>query len=217
MIIAIDGPAASGKSTIAKLISKKLEFEYLDTGALYRGVTYLIYINDLSLNNEDMVVDLIKKTEFSFNNNHLLINGNNVETKIRKNNISKLVSAVASTQYIRTILTEIERKIGHQAKNIIMDGRDIGTVVFPDAEVKIFLTASTRVRALRRYNELLKKNEIHTIEEIERDIIKRDEIDSKRATAPLVKSDDAIEVNTDNLNIEGVVEVILSIINKKIV
>ncbi len=217
MIIAIDGPAASGKSTIAKLISKKLEFEYLDTGALYRGVTYLIYKNDLSLNNEDMVVDLIKKTEFSFNNNHLFINGNNVETEIRKNNISKLVSAVASTQYIRTILTEIERKIGHQAKNIIMDGRDIGTVVFPDAEVKIFLTASTRVRALRRYNELLKKNEIYTIEEIERDIIKRDEIDSKRATAPLVKSDDAIEVNTDNLNIEGVVEVILSIINKKIV
>lgn len=217
MIIAIDGPAGSGKSTIAKLLSKKLNFEYLDTGALYRGVTYLLKKYNIAVEEEEKVKEVIKKNAFSFQKGHLLIGEISVEKEIRKNIISKNVSLVAGTSYIRDILTDLERKIGHESGNIIMDGRDIGTVVFPDADIKIFLTASSNVRAVRRHKELLEKGENHSFEEITEDIVRRDKLDSTRKVAPLKKSPDAIEVDTDNCSVDEVVAIILDVIKEKTV
>lgn len=215
MIIAIDGPAGSGKSTIAKNISKLLNYEYLDTGALYRGVTYLLNEKNVSLDSKEEASNIIKNSNFTFKNNKLYLNNVLIEDEIRKNIISKKVSEVASSQYIRNILTKVVRNIAKVSKNIIMDGRDIGTVVFPNAEVKVFLTASSEVRAQRRYEELLKNGENHTFEEIKSDIIKRDKLDSNRKVSPLKKSKDAIEINTDNYSIEDVINIILNIINKQ--
>lgn len=215
MIIAIDGPAGSGKSTIAKSISKKLNIEYLDTGALYRGVTLILNRNKLSLMEEEKVVELLNNTSFSFKDNMLYIDGILVEEDIRKNEISKGVSSVASTPYIRSLLTDIERRIGKSSSAILMDGRDIGSVVFPDADIKIFLTASIEVRALRRHKELMEKGEVHTLEDIREDIKKRDYLDINREVSPLVKSPDAIEIITDNYTIEEVTNIILNIIHEK--
>ena len=213
MKIAIDGPAGSGKSTIAKLLSRKLNFEYIDTGALYRAITYIIDKENINLDDENMISNIIKSANFRFNANKLYLNDFCIEDEIRKNEISQKVSAVAARPIVRTLLNNVFRKISDTSDNIILDGRDIGTVVLPDAELKIFLDASPSIRAQRRYLELLAKGEIVNLEDLKKEIIKRDYLDSNRETAPLKIADDAIVIVTDDLNIEQVVDKIYNLLN----
>jgi cytidylate kinase len=206
MKIAIDGPAGSGKSTIAKLLSKKLNYEYIDTGALYRAITYILNNKNLNIEDEEMITSTIKKSDFRFYKNKLFLNGVCIEKEIRENSISQRVSEVAAIPYIRDILVVSE--------NIILDGRDIGTVVLPEAELKIYLDASPNIRAKRRYLELIEKNESIDLDELENEIVKRDFLDSNREVAPLKKADDAITIITDDLNIQQVVDKIYNLLNK---
>lgn len=213
MKIAIDGPAGSGKSTIAKLLSKKLNFEYIDTGALYRAITYISAKENIDINDENKIKNLINKLNFRFVNNRLFLDNISIENEIRENTISQKVSEVAAKSYIRDILNSIIKKIVDVSENIILDGRDIGTVVLPDAELKIFLDASPKIRAKRRYDELIEKNKTVNLDELEKEIIRRDFIDSNREVAPLKKADDAITIITDDLNIQQVVDKIYNLLN----
>lgn len=213
MKIAIDGPAGSGKSTIAKLLSKKLDFEYIDTGALYRAITYILSKEKIDINDKDKIDDIIRKSDFRFKNNNLFLNNVSIENEIRENIISKRVSEVAAKPYIRDMLNSIIKNIVEVSENIILDGRDIGTVVIPDADLKIYLDASPNIRAKRRFNELLEKDMNLNLAEIEKDIIRRDFLDSTREVAPLRKADDAITIVTDNLNIQQVVDKIYNLLN----
>lgn len=214
MKIAIDGPAGSGKSTIAKLLSKKLNFEYIDTGALYRAITYLLNKEKINIKDEEKLTSIIKKSNFRFHDNKLFLNDDCIENKIRENSISQRVSEVAAIPYIREILNSIIKKIVEVSEDIILDGRDIGTVVLPEAELKIYLDASPNIRAMRRYLELVGKNENINLDELENEIIKRDYLDSNREVAPLKKADDAITIVTDDLNIQQVVDKIYNLLNK---
>lgn len=214
MKIAIDGPAGSGKSTIAKLLSKKLNFEYIDTGALYRAITYLLNKESINLNDEEKLTSIIKKSNFRFHDNKLFLNDDCIENKIRENSISQRVSEVATIPYIREILNSIIKKIVEASEDIILDGRDIGTVVLPEAELKIYLDASPKIRAKRRYLELVGKNEKINLDKMENEILKRDYLDSNREVAPLKKADDAITIVTDDLNIQQVVDKIYNLLNK---
>lgn len=213
MKIAIDGPAGSGKSTIAKLLSKKLNFEYIDTGALYRAITYIIEKEDININDVEKISDTIKNTSFKFHGNKLYINETCIESEIRKNTISQNVSEVAALPFIRNLINSVIRKIVDVSNNIILDGRDIGTVVLPDAELKIYLDATPSIRAKRRYLELLDKNESISLNELEEEIIIRDYLDSNREVAPLKKAEDAIIILTDDLNIQQVVDKIYNLLN----
>jgi CMP/dCMP kinase len=214
MKIAIDGPAGSGKSTIAKLLSKKLNFEYIDTGALYRAITYLLNKENINIKDEEKLTSIIKKSNFRFHDNKLFLNDDCIENKIRENSISQRVSEVAAIPYIRDILNSIIKKIVEVSEDIILDGRDIGTVVLPKAELKIYLDASPNIRAKRRYLELIGKNENINLDELENEIVKRDFLDSNREVAPLKKADDAITIVTDDLNIQQVVDKIYNLLNK---
>lgn len=216
MKIAIDGPAGSGKSTIAKLLAKELDFEYLDTGALYRGVALLVQRSGFDLEMEEEIADLIRYSRFEFRHNHLYLDGVSIEEDIRRNEISQIVSKVAARPFIRRILTEIERQIAHTEPNVILDGRDIGTVVLPDAEVKIFLTASSGERARRRQLQLEEKGERIALETIEAEIIRRDHLDSTREEGPLKQASDAVRIDTDSLSIDEVVGKILEIVRKQL-
>lgn len=213
MKIAIDGPAGSGKSTIAKLLSQKLNFEYIDTGALYRAITYIINKENIDLDDENRISIIIKNSNFRFHENKLYLNDICIEDEIRKNDISQKVSAVAARPLIRDLLNSVIRKASDSSENIILDGRDIGTVVLPDAELKIYLDASPKVRAKRRYLELMAKNENIILDDIEKEIIKRDYFDSNRETAPLKQAEDAVVIVTDNMNIEQVVDKIYNLLN----
>lgn len=213
MKIAIDGPAGSGKSTIAKLLSKKLNFEYIDTGALYRAITYILLKDDLDINDKDKIINIIRNSDIRFINNRLFLNNVSIEAEIRENIISQNVSEVAAVPYIRDILNGIIKRIVAVSDNIILDGRDIGTVVLPDAELKIFLDASPKIRARRRYDELIEKNKTIYLDELEKEIIRRDYLDSNRKIAPLKKADDAITIVTDDLNIQQVVDKIYNLLN----
>lgn len=213
MKIAIDGPAGSGKSTIAKLLSKRLKFEYIDTGALYRALTYIIAKEKFELTDIDNITAAIKRSKLYFHENKLYLNDRCIESEIRKNSISKKVSFVAAQPFIRDLLNSVIRKIADNSENVILDGRDIGTVVLPDAELKVFLDASSAIRAKRRYLELLEKNEDVTLEDIEKEIVRRDYLDSTREVAPLKKAEDAIVIETDDMNIEQVADKIYNLLN----
>lgn len=216
MKIAIDGPAGSGKSTIAKKLSAKLNFDYLDTGALYRGVTYLIEKNGLNLDQEKEIQELLDSVHFHFEGNKLYLDGALIENEIRKNSISNLVSHVASKGFIRRNLTRIEQEIASKTANVILDGRDIGTVVLPEAELKIYLDASPAVRAKRRHRELVDRGELVDAKRLLDEIIARDSLDMKRLEGPLVVAKDAFVVTTDDLSIEEVVDRIMEMVNSTI-
>ena len=213
MIIAIDGPAGSGKSTIAKLIAEDLGLVYLDTGAMYRLVT-LKALNDGILGNLDKIIKTLDDLRIDIKKNGFYLDDTNVSEEIRKPVVSENVSDIAAIREVREKMVDLQRKFS-ESKNVILDGRDIGTVVFPNADVKIFLIADAKERANRRYRELVAKGENVKIEEIYENILKRDKIDSTRKESPLKKADDAIEVDTTSKNIEEVKNEILYIIKQK--
>lgn len=209
MIVAIDGFAATGKSTSAKLIAYELGFTYLDTGAMYRCVTLSFLNNDINLENKLSLIALLEKTEIEFKNrrneNLVFLNGENVSADIRKTEVTSYVSKVSSISEVRNFLVKSQREI---AKNYdcVIEGRDIGTVVFPNAEVKFFLVADSQIRAERRNLELLELKEKKSIKTLMEEIQKRDSLDSNRENSPLQKAKDAIEVDTTKMTINSQVE-----------
>ena len=212
MIIAIDGPAGSGKSTIAKLIAEDLELVYLDTGAMYRLVT-LKALNEGILGDFEKIKKMLNNLNIDIKENGFYLDNVDVSDEIRKPIVSENVSDIAAIREVREKMVDLQRKFS-ESKNVILDGRDMGTVVFPNADVKIFLIADPKERANRRYKELVKKGENVKIEEIYENILKRDEIDSTRKESPLKKAEDAIEVDTTSKNIEEVKNEILNIYSK---
>ena len=214
MIIAIDGPAGSGKSTIAKLVAKDMGLVYLDTGAMYRIVT-LKALNEGILGNDGLnelekIKKLLDDLNIDIRENGFYLDDADVSEEIRKPIVSENVSDVAAIREVREKMVDLQRKFS-ESKNVILDGRDIGTVVFPNADVKIFLVADAKERANRRYKELIEKGENVEIEEIYENILKRDKIDSTRKESPLKKAKDAVEVDTTSKSIEEVKNEILNI------
>ena len=213
--VAIDGPAGSGKSTITKKVAEDLKFNYVDTGALYRSLTYNFLQNNLKKLEEEKIKNILEKTKikvlFDGSIQRQLINGEDVTEKIRTKEISKYASLFAKSKNVRDYLITIQRNLAKK-ENVIMDGRDIGSVVLPNADVKIFLTASVDERAKRRFNELKEKS--LSLEEIKEEIKKRDFQDKNRQIAPLKKTDDVIEIDSTFLTIKEVVDKIKNIILK---
>lgn len=207
--IAIDGPASSGKSTIAKKIADLYQLVYVDTGAMYRSLTYLAIKNNVSLDDEEALVNLLESSKITFkrfeDSQQVFVNDEDVTEKIRQHNVTNNVSLVSSYRLIREELVRRQQEIA-QNVGVVMDGRDIGTVVLPDADVKIFLVASVEERAQRRFLEN-KQNDIDTdFELLKQEIIARDEYDSNRQVSPLKQAEDAIRIDTTSLSIEEVVE-----------
>ncbi len=221
VIIAIDGPSSSGKSTIAKLIAKHLKFTYIDSGSIYRAVTYLAVKNNLldkSNINTSAIIEILKKTSISFsfnskNQNIISVDGIQLEDKIRTFKISSLVSLLAEKNEIRKYIVKIQKDISRN-KSIVMDGRDIGTVVFPNADVKFYLDASLNERSQRRWKELSKTESI-SLEEVKKDLKNRDYNDINRDHSPLIKSKNSITIITDNLSIDQVVKKMIEVIDKE--
>ena len=218
--IAIDGPAGAGKSTIAKRLAKELGYCYVDTGAIYRTVAYFLDLLGVSPKDVDGVEryidELTINIEYDENGlQHMIMNGMDVTGDIRSQEISQKASLVSAHAVVREVLLDMQRDVARK-NNVIMDGRDIGTVVLPNADVKIFLTASPEVRAKRRTDELTAKGQKAVYETILKEIIQRDYQDSHRLVAPLKQADDAVLVDTSNLNIEEVMETIKGIVRERI-
>ncbi|EJP19170.1 cytidylate kinase [Peptostreptococcaceae bacterium AS15] len=212
MIIAFDGPAGSGKSTVAKIISEKLGITYLDTGAMYRAVTLYFLENDVDFNDENQVKINLEKIELEFINDKLYLNNKDVSVQIREKNVNDNVSFVSAIRIVRKKMVDLQRKMSGK-KSVVLDGRDIGTVVFPNADYKFYVTASVDVRARRRYEEELQKGKTNiSFDEVKKSMENRDYIDSNREVTPLRKADDAIEIDTSGMSIEQVLEKILSYI-----
>ena len=206
IIVAIDGLSSSGKSTMAKHLAKTVNYKYIDTGAMYRAVTLYTFRNRLfehieSLENEMNNIKINFLLNLETGHSETFLNGENVENEIRGMEVSNRVSEISAIPFVRSYLVDIQRNIGKE-KGVVMDGRDIGTVVFPDAELKIFVTASAEIRAERRYKELQAKGEKITFEEVLENVKKRDYQDINRAIAPLRKADDAIEFDNTNYTLE---------------
>jgi cytidylate kinase len=220
IIIAIDGNSGCGKSSTAKVIARELQYIYIDTGAMYRAVTLFFIKNNIDLKNDLDVAEALKQIDISFEynmatgKNETYLNGKNVEFQIRQMQVSNLVSPVSEISAVRRKLVEQQRRMG-QEKGVVMDGRDIGTVVFPDAELKIFMTASLEVRAERRRLELLEKGTEVDIGEVIENLGTRDRIDSSRDDSPLKKADGAIEIDTSNLTFDEQVNKILVLVKEK--
>lgn len=212
MIIAFDGPAGSGKSTIAKIISEKLGITYLDTGAMYRAVTLYFLENNVDFNDESQVEINLEKIELEFINDKLYLNNKDVSVQIREKNVNDNVSFVSAIRIVREKMVDLQRKMSGK-KSVVLDGRDIGTVVFPNADYKFYVTASVDVRARRRYEEELQKGISNlSFDEVKKSMENRDYIDSNREVTPLRKADDAIEIDTSDMSIDEVLEKILSYI-----
>ncbi len=212
--IAIDGPAGAGKSTIAKTIAKKLNFIYVDTGAMYRAMG--LYFLRQNITDESVMEARCKEAQITIQyengEQQVVLNGENVNAFIRTEEVGKMASVVAKLKAVRYQLVELQRQLAKTA-NVIMDGRDIGTYVLPDANIKIYLTASSRVRANRRYLELTDKGVSCDLEQIEADIIARDKQDMNRDFAPLRQAEDAILVDSSEMSKDQVVETVISIYN----
>jgi cytidylate kinase len=210
--IAIDGPAGAGKSTVAKIIAESLKFEYIDTGSMYRAFTFKVLERGISVNDIGSIIQELDNTAIDFTNNHIYLDGEIVDKQIRENRISNNVSDISKIKEVRAGMVKVQQNIAKN-KSIVMDGRDIGTVVLPNAEYKFFLNASLKERARRRYKELIEKGEKNlTVDKIEKEIERRDIIDSTREISPLVKSKDAYEIDTTNKTIDECVEEIINII-----
>ena len=217
--IAIDGPAGAGKSTIAKKLAKELGYVYVDTGAMYRAIAYYFLQNQVDVNDEEAIASACPNVNVTIayqnGDQQVLLNGENVNGVIRKEEVGKTASATSVYPVVRAKLMDLQRQLA-ETENVIMDGRDIGTVVLPNADVKIFLTASSKVRAKRRYDELTEKGIECDFDEIEKDIIDRDQRDMNRETAPLKQAEDAVLLDSSELDIDGVVNRMKEIIKEAI-
>lgn len=214
MIIAVDGPSGAGKSSACKLVSKKTGFEYLDTGAMYRACAYKLYLLKAEVNS-DNAKKYIENINIDYIDNQIYLDGKNIEGEIRTPEISLMASEISKLALVRELMVNLQRKIA-QSKNVIVDGRDIGTVVFPEASLKIFITASPEIRGKRRFNELIEKGEHVKLRDIIEDIKLRDENDMNRKISPLKIADDAILMDTSHQTLNEVVdEMILLIENRK--
>lgn len=210
-IIAIDGPSGSGKSTIAEELSKKLKIDYLNTGSMYRAVTKYFLDNDIKENDKAAIIEKLKDIHLDLIDGKVYLNKEDVSREIRSDLVTKNVSWVSANKDVREKLLTIQRQLA-KYKSFILDGRDIATVVFPNAKYKIFLTASPRVRARRRYEQ--QESEL-SIDEIEKSIIARDEYDSTRKIAPLKKAKDAILIDNSNMSISQTLDAIISIMDEE--
>lgn len=211
--IAVDGPSGAGKSTVAKAIAKKLNIAYIDTGAMYRAVGYKMIQNNVALTDEEGLQAMLDNTEIDFVDGNIILDGENINGLIRTPEISKQASDCSALPIVRAKLVDLQRKMG-ETKSVIMDGRDIGTNVFPNAKYKFFITATAEERANRRYKELIEKGQDVVYETILKDIIQRDHNDSTRALNPLKKADDAIELDTTLMSIDDVVNFVCEEIEK---
>lgn len=207
-VIAIDGPSASGKGTVAQLVAEKLGFHYLDSGALYRIVAFAAKQKNIAWSDALTVAECAKTLAIRFTKDQVFLNEQDVSDEIRTEEMGKGASQVAVHAPLRAALLDLQHSF-HQAPGLVADGRDMGTVVFPNAQLKIFLTASTEIRAKRRYDQLLGKNQPADYEKILQDLQERDRRDKNRASAPLVKADDAILLEADNLTIPQEIDLIL--------
>ena len=222
--IAIDGFSSTGKSTLAKQLAKELGYVYVDTGAMYRAVAYFAMqhnlVSETHLDKAGLIAQLSNiNLRFQFNPTlgfaEMYLNNKNIETQIRTIEVSRMVSKVAEISEVRAKLVEQQQAMGKD-KGIVMDGRDIGTVVFPDAELKLFMTASSKTRAQRRFDELVEKGQHVTFEEVLQNVEERDYIDTHRDDSPLVKADDAIEIDNSSLSKKEQFEIVLQLVKEKL-
>ena len=217
MIIAIDGPAASGKSTTAIGVAKRLGITYLDTGAMYRAVTFGLIENNIKFDHSSDLENYLKKIKLEFfktkTKTLLHLNGRNITEEIRSSKVTESVSEVSALKIVRSSMVLIQRKMA-DSNDCILEGRDISTVVFPNADFKFFLIADEEVRAKRRLNDLRRLGELQSIDKVIHDIIERDYKDSNRVHSPLKKAEDAIIIDTSNLNINEVINKIMNVVNK---
>ena len=217
--IALDGPSGSGKSVMAKAVAKKLGILYVDTGALYRAIGLYMFRNNVDIKDSNAVIENLKNVSVELSHSDdgqiVLLNGENVSSDIRLPEISMYASGVSAIPEVRAFLLDIQRDTAKK-NNVIMDGRDIGTVIFPDAEVKIFLFAQDEIRAQRRYKELLEKGIQTTFEEVLSDMQKRDENDRNRKVAPALPAEDAVMLDSSYLNIDETIAKIIEIIESKL-
>ena len=215
MIVAIDGPAGSGKSTIAKKTAEQLGFVYIDTGAMYRALTYGYLQAPIDFSKREERLAFLKRMKVGFNQkNEIMLNDIVIKDEIRTSEVSETVSYVCSFPEIREAMTQLQRELAKE-HSVIMDGRDIGTSVFPNADLKLFFVADSKERARRRQLDYLAKGIEKTVEEVEEEIVKRDELDSSRELSPLCKAKDAIEIDTTALSIEEVCEKIFFLVNER--
>ena len=218
--IAIDGPGGAGKSTVARAVAKQLGFIYVDTGAIYRAIGLKFVRTGKSFTNEN-IISVLPGTELSLTHidgeQHIIIDGEDVSSFIRTQEISSAASKVSAVPEVRAFLLDLQRNIARK-NNVIMDGRDVGTVILPNAEVKIFLTANVEVRARRRHRELMAKGleTPDTFERVLKEVAERDKADSERATAPLKPAEDAVLVDTSDMDFEQSVQTVINIIRRKV-
>ena len=217
MIIAIDGPSGAGKSTVAKILAKKLGFLYIDTGSMYRALTLKALENNIPISDEQRIIQLANGIKIDLRNNPdgsltVSLDGKDVSLAIRQTRITQFVSDVAKIKEVRQVLVKMQRELG-QKKDCVLDGRDIGTVVFPDAAKKFFIDASLGVRVKRRFKELTGLGQLVAENDVALDLANRDKIDSTRETSPLFQAPDAIYIDTTDLSIEQVVEKMYNLIN----
>ncbi len=217
LLITIDGPAGAGKTTVSKALAHRLEYTYIDTGALYRAVAYEAKLNGLEAHDDEALEKLCSGLEIAFVRGdqglRLICNQVDITDRIRTPEITMLASAISARPVVRRFLFGLQRKMGKD-KGVVFEGRDMGTVVFPKADVKFYLNASTRMRALRRYNELLPKSKI-TLEEVEKDLKQRDQNDSTRDLAPLKPAEDAVRIDSTDMSIQEVVDQMIACIEEK--
>ena len=205
--IAIDGPSGAGKSTIAKILANKLQYNYLDTGSMYRAIAYKVNGKNVAMDDEEKIREILKDTVLNVNDGQITLDGKVLNNEIRTNQMSLFASDISKLQIVRDYLVSQQQEIA-SSKGYILDGRDITTVVLPNAEVKIYLTASMEVRAQRRHRQNIEKNIASDLNKIIEDIEKRDFQDMNRANSPLKKTDDSLLVDTTDLTIDEVVDVI---------